>query len=261
MSRILYKYLDIKGGKAMLGNKTLQYTNATQLNDPFDCHPKLLDFSNVPSDITHGPFSEEWWQKKEENRALNKRNETWLTSFSKKYDSLLMWAHYCYNHKGICIGLDIDKVLACVPPLFGTVFLEPLVLEVNYVEILKRPDKFNNSWDYQFQTKAKEWEYEQEVRLVMDKPHPMYAAFTPEQAKEAKEHKDKVWDWKEIHHYQPLCGDCFESIYFGINIDPIEKKKIINYTQEQLNPNIKLYQMAVDENALRLKAEEITDKF
>ena len=48
MSRILYKYLDIKGAIKMIGNSNLQFTNATQLNDPFDCHPKLFDYSNVP---------------------------------------------------------------------------------------------------------------------------------------------------------------------------------------------------------------------
>lgn len=257
MSRILYKYIDIKGGKLMLGNKTLQYTNATQLNDPFDCHPKLLDFSNIPDEMTNGWIPKEWLQHKEENRALNRRNDTWLTSFSKRYDSILMWAHYCYNHKGICVGLNQDKVLACVPPMFGTISSEPQVVEVNYADILERPDPSKCSWNYQFLTKAKEWEYEQEVRLVMDKPHPSYAAFTPEQAKEADENKSKVWDWKEIHHYQPLKGDCFESIYFGINIDPKEKEKIINFALKEINPDIKLYQMRLDEDALRLKAEEI----
>lgn len=44
----LYKYLDIKGGLAMLHNSNLQFTNSTRLNDPFDCHPSLFDFSNVP---------------------------------------------------------------------------------------------------------------------------------------------------------------------------------------------------------------------
>ena len=28
---------------------------------------------------------------------------------------------------------------------------------------------------------------------------------------------DKIWDNKVIHQYLPLNGDCFESIYFGIN--------------------------------------------
>ena len=40
MPRILYKYLDIVGAKCMIGNQNLQFTNASQLNDPFDCHPK-----------------------------------------------------------------------------------------------------------------------------------------------------------------------------------------------------------------------------
>ena len=49
MPRILYKYLDIVGAKCMIGNQNLQFTNASQLNDPFDCHQKLIDYSNVPN--------------------------------------------------------------------------------------------------------------------------------------------------------------------------------------------------------------------
>ena len=43
----LYKYLDSKGGLAMLELHNLQFTNATRLNDPFDCHPGLIDYSNA----------------------------------------------------------------------------------------------------------------------------------------------------------------------------------------------------------------------
>lgn len=38
----LYKYLDFTGGLMMLHYSNLQFTNATQLNDPFDCHPSLI---------------------------------------------------------------------------------------------------------------------------------------------------------------------------------------------------------------------------
>jgi hypothetical protein len=92
---------------------------------------------------------------------------------------------------------------------------------------------------------------------VIEKPHPWLAAFTPEQAEEDKKSKHKVWDWKEIHHYLKLAGDCFESVYFGVNTDTKEKEKIINFARTKLNPDIKLYQMKVDEDAFRLKAEEI----
>ena len=44
----LYKYLDANGGLMMLYYSNLMFTNATQLNDPFDCHPALFDYSNAP---------------------------------------------------------------------------------------------------------------------------------------------------------------------------------------------------------------------
>ena len=37
--KTLYKYLDVDGGLAMLKHHNLQFTNATMLNDSFDCHP------------------------------------------------------------------------------------------------------------------------------------------------------------------------------------------------------------------------------
>lgn len=252
MSRILYKYIDINGAKLMLGNRNLQFTNASQLNDPFDCHPKLIDYSNVPKHKLQGWIPEEWWIEKEELDALNLRNDTWLCSLSKVNDSLLMWSHYCYNHKGVCIGLDMDKVMESVPPMFGTTFIKPLVIEVQYQDIIERPSAYRPTADmfsYQWRTKAKDWSYEQEVRLVIPRPSFMYAAFTPEQAKHPKE----TWDIREIHHYMPLTGECFESIYFGVNTDPTEKEKMIQYVRKKLNPHIKLYQMGVDENAFRLK--------
>jgi hypothetical protein len=264
MSRILYKYLDINGAEWMFGMKeerkfpNLQFTNASQLNDPFDCHPKLIDYSNVPASLLHGWIPEEWWIEKEENDALNLRNDTWLCSLSKVNDSLLMWSHYCYNHKGVCIGLDIDKVMKSVPPMFGSLYLEPFVLDIQYQDIIERPNAYHsakNMFGYQWRTKAKEWAYEQEVRLVMPKPGPMYAALTPEQAKRSK--RNEVMDWKEVHHYMPLKGDCFESIYFGVNTDPTEKEKIIKYARKKLNPEIRLYQMRVDDNAFKLKPERI----
>ena len=256
MARILYKYLDITGAKLMLGNRNLQFTNASQLNDPFDCHPKLIDYSNVPDYITKDTIRKDWEQKIGENRAFNRRNDTWLCSLSKVNDSLLMWTHYCYNHKGICIGLNIDKVMECVPPMFGVLYVEPFIIDVQYQDIIERPNAYGGEEDmfsYQLATKAKEWEYEQEVRLVMPKPSAKYAAFTPEQAKHPKE----IWDWREIRHYMPLKGECFESIYFGVNIDGKEQEKIIKYAHKELNPQIKLYQMRVDENAFRLQAKKI----
>ncbi len=253
MSRILYKYLNIAGGRMMLGNRTLQYTNASQLNDPFDCHPKLIDYSDVPDNV-RSDVPKEWWQEKYENDAINKRNDTWLTCFSKVNDSILMWAHYCNNHSGICVGLDMEKV----PPMRGEIYVEPVEIEVQYTDILNRPDGYRKAdWQYQWRTKAKEWEYEQEVRLVIPNPSPEYAAFTSDQEEETRKNMHKEWKRKEIHHYVSLPPECFKSVYFGFKIDDAEKKKIIRYVHEKLNPHINLYKMQVDADEFRLKPEKI----
>jgi hypothetical protein len=157
--------------------------------------------------------------------------------------------------------MNLDKIMANVPGMgAGMIYIYPLVLEVQYQDIVERPKAYHTPEDlfhYQLQTKAKDWSYEQEARLVIENPHPWLAAFTPEQAKKAEKDKHKIRDWKEIHHYMRLSGDCFESIYFGVNTDPEEKEKIINFACTKLNPDIKLYQMKVNEDAFRLNADEI----
>ena len=241
--QILYKYLDITGAKYMIGYSNLQFTNATQLNDPFDCHPNLLDFDSITDDFRPG-FPKEWTKEVEENRAFNRRNDTWLCSLSKINDSILMWSHYCRNHNGVCIGLNMEKVRESYPPMFS--FMQPILLDVQYQDILEHPGQ--NTWFYQFQTKAIEWEYEKEVRLIVLKPSGMYAILSSDQVK----CKEEI-DWKEVRHYLPLKGECFESIYFGIYTKAEDKEKIINYALTYVNPNLKVYQMTVDEKAFRLK--------
>ena len=249
MLPILYKYLDIKGGMIMLGMRkkcdhpTLQFTNATQLNDPFDCHPNLVDYSEARS-------------KRDENFAYSIRKRTWLCSLSKVNDSLLMWSHYCVKHTGICIGLDMQKLYTNIPAYTGVgmLYSRPLELEVEYQDIVKRPksnDPSFNPWYYQLQTKAKDWEYEEEIRLVMENPNPLWAVISS-----GIEQIEKLNEWSEVRYYIPIKGECIDSIYFGVNTDSDKKVKIIKHMRK-LNPNIKLYQMRVDENAFRLNAELI----
>ena len=99
MSYILFKYLDIVGAKCMIGNQNLQFTNASQLNDPFDCHPKLIDYSNVPSSKLHGWIPEKWWIDKE---------ETWeLADKLGGFDIVRKMTLTCYN------GIRGDGCMDC----------------------------------------------------------------------------------------------------------------------------------------------------
>lgn len=179
----LYKYLDYNGGLMMLYYSNLQFTNATQLNNPFDCHPALIDFSKVPKQACGG------------------------------------WT--------------------------------PEIIEQLRSNSFRRTRENKNFFHYQLSTKAKIWEHEQEVRLFVLNLHPTYMALLPHQ-----DDKDGPIDWKEVRAFPKIEGDCFESVYLGINLKADEKSKIMDVAKK-LNENIKIYQMIIDPNAFRLKEKLI----
>ena len=249
----LYKYLDSNGGLKMLEYSNLQFTNATKLNDPFDCHPALVDFSNVPKEACKGWTADDmaWLMS---SRFKRNRDKAWICSLSKVYDSMLMWAYYG-NHKGVCIGLDMDKAKPYLDNIQCSVFRGAQELEVQYKEVIEKPDFFHERIDYyryQYSTKAKEWEHEQEVRLVLIEPS---IAFTP-MALLNDPKEGEITDWKEVRAYPKIGGECYDSLYLGIKIDEEKKAEIIK-TALTLNSDIKIYQMEIDPKAFRLKEKQI----
>ena len=248
----LYKYLDAQGGLAMLSNCNIQFTNATKLNDPFDCHPSLIDFSQVPSEETR------IWDKQtimalESNSFKHQRDKTWLCSLSKNYDSLLMWSYY-NSHKGICIGIDMEKAHKYLSRIWGSIILGYIKFEVQYKDIIEKPDFFKREqdlWSYQLSTKAKAWEHEQEVRLVIIDPSRIFPHYVPKEFQ-----KKEIIDYKEIRFVPKLGSECYDSVYLGVNINDEKRTEIIEATKN-LNPNIKIYQMKADANAFKLQTEQI----
>lgn len=258
---ILYKYLDVTGGLMMLHNSNLQFTNATRLNDPFDCHPALFDFSNVPVNELNWPPTD-FLKKKGITDMENLRNTAWICSLSKVYDSLLMWAYYG-NHKGVCIGLDIGQASKYLSKILCGIYVGAMKMEVQYRDVIEKPDYFHNAKDYLsylLSTKAKVWEHEQEVRLVLIDPIPASVSdhpyFAPMRLPYKPEKKKEIIDWKEVRAYPHLGDKCFESLYLGIKIGDKEKTRIINEARMR-NPDIKIYQMSIDPDAFRLREELI----
>lgn len=243
--RILYKYLDAEGGKKMLGNHNLQFTNATQLNDPFDCHPALIDFSNVPAEKCK-VWPKEVIEEIESSRYKNYRKDTWLCSLSKVDDAFLMWSYYT-NHKGVCIGIDIDKAHECLKNL-SKIYVDCLEYEVQYKEIVSKPDYFRDLQDfysYQLMTKSKDWQHEQEVRLCIYYPHPWIMKPLPH-----KTNKESI-PWIELRAFPEIGRECFVSIGLGVNMSEEDKKQIITLA-EKINPDMEVYQMKVDTNSFKL---------
>ena len=248
----LYKYLDAEGGLAMLSNGNIQFTNATKLNDPFDCHPSLIDFSQVPTERASA-WGKDVIMDLESNRYEHQRDNTWICSLSKNHDSLLMWSYYnC--HKGICIGIDMEKADKYLSRIWGSIILGYLKFEVQYKDIIEKPDFFKREqdlWSYQLSTKAKAWEHEQEVRLVIIDPSRIFPHYVPKEFQ-----KKEIIDYKEIRFVPKLGGECYDSIYLGVNIDDEMRNEIIE-AAKNLNPDIKIYQMKADANAFKLQTEQI----
>ena len=245
----------------MLHNSNLQFTNATRLNDPFDCHPSLFDFSNAPVNEYNWPPAD-YLREKGICDIENLRNSAWICSLSKVYDSLLMWTYYG-NHQGVCIGLDMEKAREYLSGIHCKLHMGAIEMDVQYRDVIEKPDYFYDAKDYfhyLLYTKAKAWEHEQEVRLLLLDPTPAgtlnHPCFAPMGLPYKPKNRKEVIDWKEVRAYPHLGGECFESLYLGIKMSNEEKEKIIKEARE-CNPDIIIYQMTVDPDAFRLQAEII----
>lgn len=250
----LYKYLDANGGLRMLYNRTLMFTKATQLNDPFDCHPAYIHLSGEMTTPYKG-WSPEIVSWLEYNKRLQRRDKTYICSLSKVYDSILMWSYYS-KHLGICIGLDMEKTRKYLNRMTG-LFLGCPELEVKYRDVVNEPGSMKDSNDfrcYHFATKAKEWKHEQEVRLVAYDPSTTHMRRLSNQ----NDNEGSI-PWKEVRVFLEIGGECFESVFLGINIDKKDKDNIIKVARK-CNPDIKIYQMTIDPEAFKLKADDITQE-
>lgn len=161
-----------------LCEQRLYFSHPFDFNDPFDCHPPCSDIITEETILSYVtgkyPLSEEAVKR---NMPLIKeelsRDCTFLTDIEKTFnrifvcclsynaDSPLMWAHYCDNHTGLCLGFD--------PSLAGDFYENCTKLPVEYVDkrqFLDFGDDINSQIKKIIFQKHKAWQYEEEIRIV-----------------------------------------------------------------------------------------------
>jgi hypothetical protein len=164
---------------AMLDGK-LPLTNPSRFNDPFDSRLRFKPGFTEAQAIEYLELKPEWlpiWRELKKDpiyAALQKKGEAvfsrW-TSFavSEAQDSLLMWAHYGGQHKGICLKLEYDETKRPEGSLF-----EKIRYTTHYPQVLRMSldqDLDEGSLKTLLLTKSIEWHYEREWRLaVQDAP-------------------------------------------------------------------------------------------
>jgi hypothetical protein len=92
-----------------------------------------------------------------------------ICSTSKIYNNILMWSHYADSHKGICIGIRVNKKECNDQGIYHT--------KVNYVDtplFLQSIEKDTEDERIKkiLSTKMKNWEYEDEYRFMKKTPEP-----------------------------------------------------------------------------------------
>ena len=173
INQMLYKYREVgEYTENILTDHTLWFDHPINFNDPFDCWANIQEIERGAFEkfVTDNSLSKYYADickkgipsytmdmlKQDIDRALN---EIGVCCFSKTKKSILMWSHYCKYHQGICLEFDILE-----DPSFFT-----LARPVNYVDTMPIYDHFkeqNTLFEKLIQPKAKEWKYEEEVRVI-----------------------------------------------------------------------------------------------
>ena len=229
---ILYKYLDIDAAVTMISNHNIQFTRSTQLNDPFDCHEELLDFTNPPENLCT-QYTPSLTTKIFRETIGKARENIYICSLSKVFDSILMWSYY-NSHRGVCIGLNINDIYYYLEKL-DTAPSPPF--EVKYRETINKLNYFSpkeKAIKYFVETKSADWKHEEEVRMFLTQlPHS-----------------------KSNYYRATILPRHFHAVYLGVNISPENKIKVIE-TISQLNTSINIYQMEPDIYSFKLKYNQI----
>ena len=181
----LYKYQRLTAHSlASLLNETVWLSSPTTFNDPFDCaitlsREKLKEsLDHAIAEISHiNGIPREQIANHDKLIDQDRTAYEWLgnslrTTMQKigvlclsatPYE-ILMWSHYADNHKGFCVEYDFAE---------GT-HLRKLAQPVRYSKALPSLSLANlpsnakdNFLDICIFTKAKQWEYEQEWRVIM----------------------------------------------------------------------------------------------
>ena len=229
------------------------FSSPESFNDPFDCNVEYTYIKDTRYDkkineilaqehnrtIKHEPYYLKESILKNVAKSYDNSNKTstmfsnlmfkfqtkhvGISCFSKKHNNILMWSHYADNHRGVCLKFNISD----------EVFFDEFhpVTYINRFPSFQDRSDFSDSNKFLFYIKAKDWEYESEVR-VLKKPNELFG-FNPR---------------------------VLEAIYFGAKCTSDNISKMIDIIRN-LNTynNLKFYQMRLDSEGFGLIEEEINN--
>lgn len=270
MSKLIYKFLpNIR--LSYLEDELLRLTQPSDLNDPFELLPVLpskeeflsvlkrrfeenmefLKLNNVINIDKDKFITEQKTKYNELVKAINLDNENsirntfllrleelnkhmGIISLTRRWDSTLMWSHYSNSHTGFCVGFDSEnpffkdyRKIADIQKIFWSVIYSN--------QRIKVPTEKGEKIDMKvLLTKSKEWEYEEEERLIV---------FLRLAKKIIKSEPYDIYLYKIPH-------TLIKEIIVGVNCPKNEQKIIENFCKKN---NIELYKCKISDEHFNME--------
>ena len=237
----LYKYYrSTPENISAIKNNKIWFSSPCNFNDVFDCDISVDEkdiFEWVLNNLNERKIkrnSTKWFQLKskisqeivtlQESLKLFKANMG-ITCLSELDNSLLMWAHYAENHRGICVEYNLLKMnsqskLSAVPVIYSK----------NKVKFYPTESANINTESlraliYSITSKSPEWDYEREWRIIQD-----------------SEACGKSWNCEAKGALLSIIKP--NSIILGCKVDCTVERDMIEYCKSEKIP---LYKMFKDE--------------
>lgn len=240
----LERLADVKANK-------MWYSAPCTFNDVFDCDIAIDEKGIFDSALLMCPDkrgiragSPKWKELKITMRQAIKsfhsewetlRIQTGISCLSESEKSLLMWAHYANNHRGMCVEynlLEINRQLrfTAIPVIYSDSRVCFRSINMDSID-----QDAHTAFIESLSSKSPEWSYEKEWRIIRDK-----AACG-----------DK---WNDLKKGALLDMISPTSITLGCQSDASFEREVLVYCQEN---EINLYKMEKDESLYQLNRKPI----
>jgi len=186
----------------LLENGELYFSKPSDFNDPFDAkidYDSSADENQLRNYFTkikqqfagtiNSNFDIDVLIEKINNGEIDKAmyapsnseyaNSTRIFCLAKDEKNILMWSHYAKDHTGICIGIKVNYFQNTLSLKIKNGYVRPIAginnfipaIYINYCNDKPKPyNLFTGSQkdieEYLY-TKSKDWEYEQEMRMII----------------------------------------------------------------------------------------------
>lgn len=203
-SQSLYKYVGLNTETSWsrleetLGQCVLTGATVSHLNDPFEASPCVfndIDMSRYERSLRPPSLADAYGREprtpvtEDEIESLRDKARTYLerrqrqariVAFCERSDSPLLWSHYANSYKGACLHF-LGSSFGSISPRSRIGYVKYSTIRPTYplsLALALASSKGSSGHDYEarfahsdqmlFFTKAQEWAYETEIRLIYD---------------------------------------------------------------------------------------------